>query len=326
MITVLIPVYQAEKYLRRCLDSLLSQTFSSWHAILIDDGSTDQSIEIAGEYAAKHHNIILRRISHVGLSEVRNLLVAENISDYLFFLDADDFLAPEALEILYRTAIKYQADIVQCKMDHRTSKDSITDMTDGGIREYSKEEALLAYNRTIDGPRCMSAGKLYKREVFEGIEYPHDGRTNEDEYVAYRLIDKCRRFVVVRRKLYGYYHNPTSIMRSPFNLSRYDALPPILESITFFREKGMTSQVDRISFRYLMVIQSIYQNTALYFPEEKERMMQLLEEYDRVLPFVAQNLVLPEEVERQLQGWRQDPVHTQVKGYWYYVTNGLLPD
>ena len=325
-ITVLIPVYQAEKYLSRCLDSVLNQTFSFWKAILLDDGSTDNSRVIMDDYMKRDNRFQGITIAHTGLSEVRNKLIAMNTSEFFFFLDADDFLAPECLEILYDTAQKYQADIAQCQMDHRTSKDSITDTTDGGIDVYTREEALLAYNRTIDGPRCMSAGKLYRREVFKGIEYPHDGRTNEDEYVAFHLIDQCKRFAIVQRKLYGYYHNPASIMRSPFNLSRYDALPPILESIDFFREKGMTSQVDRISFRYLVVIQSLYQNTALHFPEEKERMIKLLKEYDWFLPRVLTNLDLPDEVSGQLLGWRQDPMKTKVNGYWYYVGNGLLPD
>ena len=164
-------------------------------------------------------------------------------------------------------------------------------------------------------------------------------RKNEESTRMARLRLLCFRYDVVsdssallqridegQRKLYGYYHNPASIMRSPFNLSRYDALPPILESIDFFREKGMTSQVDRISFRYLVVIQSLYQNTALHFPEEKERMIKLLKEYDWFLPRVLTNLDLPDEVSGQLLGWRQDPMKTKVNGYWYYVGNGLLPD
>ena len=229
-ISVLIPVYQAEQYLQRCLNSLLSQTYPQWEAILMNDGSTDNSTKIIDNYIREHPNIRTKTIPHTGLSEVRNLLIAENRNDYFFFLDADDFLAPEALEILYRTAITYDADIVQCRMDHRTEKDEITDQTDEGITVYTREEALRAYNRTINGPRCMSAGKLYHKDVFNGIEYPHDGRTNEDEYVAYRLIDQCKRFVIVQRKLYGYYFNTSSIMRSPFNLTRYDGFYRVFPS------------------------------------------------------------------------------------------------
>ena len=325
-ISVLIPVYQAEQYLQRCLNSLLSQTYPQWEAILMNDGSTDNSTKIIDNYIREHPNIRTKTIPHIGLSEVRNLLIAENVNDYFFFLDADDFLAPEALEILYRTAITYDADIVQCRMDHRTEKDEITDQTDEGITVYTREEALRAYNRTINGPRCMSAGKLYHKDVFNGIEYPHDGRTNEDEYVAYRLIDQCKRFVIVQRKLYGYYFNTSSIMRSPFNLTRYDALPPLLDSIEFFRRKKIFSQVYRIEFRYLIVIQGLYQNTMQSFPEETERLAKLKEEYSRVLPDVIDNLELPSDVREPLIAWEKDPMGVKTHGYWYYVANELLPE
>jgi glycosyltransferase involved in cell wall biosynthesis len=325
-IGVLIPVYLAEKYLERCLNSLIRQSFTSWEAILINDGSIDNSISIMLDYAKKDTRFRVIKISHTGLSEVRNLLITENKNDYFFFLDADDFLAPEALEILYRTAITYDADIVQCRMDHRTEKDEITDQTDEGITVYTREEALRAYNRTINGPRCMSAGKLYHKDVFKGIEYPHDGRTNEDEYVAFRLIDQCKRFVIVQRKLYAYWFNRNSIMRGPFNISHYDVLPAIIDSIYFYRQKGILSQVYRIEFRYLIVIQGLYQNTMKSFPEETERLVKLKEEYSRVLPDVIDNLELPSDVREPLIAWEKDPMGVKTHGYWYYVANELLPE
>lgn len=327
LIDVLIPAYQVEKYLPRCLDSLLKQTFTDWDALVVDDGSDDNTYNIIKDYEKRFKRIKAYHIQHVGLSETRNILLSYASSPYIFFLDADDYISPDTLSIMYRNALLYNAEIVQCQMVW-TNKENFpfqTETEHSSITVYNKEQALNAYNRTQKGPRCMSAGKLYQRNIFSGVEYPHDGRTVEDEWVAYKLIDNCTSYITVNCKLYAYYNNPDSIMRKAFSLSRFDAIPALQESIAFFLRKGLFSQVYRIEFRYLTILQQLYRDTDQNFPEEKDKLAFLMNEYCRVLPHVLTNLSLDRELKMFLINWKEKPLSGNIYTYWYYVDNGLLP-
>ena len=323
-ISVLIPSYQVEPFISRCLDSVISQTYPNLEILVVDDGSSDGTFGVLETYAANDDRIRVWREVHRGVSIVRNQLLEEASGDYLFFLDADDFLTPDALQILYDTAVKYQAEIVQCEMED-TSGDEISDHSDRGVTVYTRMEALRAYNRTGEGPRCMSAGKLYKKAIFDHIRYPEDGRTQEDEYVAFLALDVCQRFVAVHRKLYGYFHNPNSIMRRKFSLDEYAAVEALQNSLKFFEERKIPEQVSRIRFRYLTFLRCLYRKTLENFPQETGRLSWLKEEYHRHLPLMLQELKLPEEIRQEFIGWEQDPEKWGGINYWYYVDRKVLP-
>lgn len=323
-ISVLIPSYQVEPFISRCLDSVISQTYPNLEILVVDDGSSDGTVDVLKTYAANDDRIRVWREVHRGVSIVRNQLLEEASGDYLFFLDADDFLTPDALQILYDTAVKYQAEIVQCEMED-TSGDEISDHSDRGVTVYTRMEALRAYNRTEEGPRCMSAGKLYKKSIFDHIRYPEDGRTQEDEYVAFLALDACQRFVAVHRKLYGYFHNPNSIMRGKFSLDEYAAVEALQNSLKFFEEREIPEQVSRIRFRYLTILRCLYRKTLENFPQETGRLSWLREEYHRHLPLMLQELELPEEIRQEFTGWEQDPEKWGGINYWHYVAHKVLP-
>ncbi len=323
-ISVLIPSYQVEPFISRCLDSVISQTYPNLEILVVDDGSSDGTVDVLRSYAANDDRIRVWQEVHRGVSIVRNQLLKEASGEYLFFLDADDFLTPDALQILYDTAVKYQAEIVQCEMED-TSGDEISDHSDRGVTVYTRMEALRAYNRTEEGPRCMSAGKLYKKSIFDHIRYPEDGRTQEDEYVAFLALDVCQRFVAVHRKLYGYFHNPNSIMRRKFSLDEYAAVEALQNSLKFFEERKIPEQVSRIRFRYLTILRCLYRKTLKNFPQETGRLSWLREEYHRHLPLMLPELKLPEEIRQEFIGWEQDPEKWGGINYWYYVDRKVLP-
>ncbi|MDF2943596.1 MAG: hypothetical protein K0S01_2454 [Herbinix sp.] len=323
-ISVLIPAYQSENYLCRCLESILIQTYPNVEIVIVDDGSTDRTLDIIREYACCYSNIHYKSVKKSGVSIVRNILIAESTGDYLFFLDSDDFIAKNALQVLYQVSKEHEADIVQCEMEF-TSEDTLFDMTDKGRIIYTKEEALRAYNRTSEGPKCMMIAKLCKRNVFNGITFPNNVQTQEDEYVAFLLINNCTTFVTVRQKLYAYYNNPGSIMRRSFDLFQYEVLPAVQNSIVFYQEHNMPEQVSRISFRYLTLLRFLYTETSKSFPEEIQRMQKLLDEYEKTLPFVLENLKLPDKVKQEFQNWGAEPLSVESHNYWEYVVEEVLP-
>ena len=114
-------------------------------------------------------------------------------------------------------------------------------------------------------------------------------------------------------------------MRREFSPSRFDAIPALQESINFFSKKGLLSQVNRIEFRYLTILQQLYRDTEKNMPEEKMRMTYLMNEYCRVLPRVLDNLSLNQELQTYLVNWKESPLSGEIFTYWHYVNEGLLP-
>ena len=115
-ISVIIPVYNAERYIRFALDSLVGQTFKDWEAVVIDDGSNDGSAAICDEYAARDDRFRVIHTENKGVSEARNLGIELAKGDYIGFLDSDDWLGENTYELLYDGILKYDADIASCKM------------------------------------------------------------------------------------------------------------------------------------------------------------------------------------------------------------------
>ena len=116
-ISIIIPVYNVEKYLRRCLDSVLNQTFSDWQAICVNDGSPDNSAEILAEYAARDSRFVVVTKENGGLSDARNAGMPYANGEYIMYLDSDDFIHPQTMEIAYHLAQRDKSDIVSFTYD-----------------------------------------------------------------------------------------------------------------------------------------------------------------------------------------------------------------
>lgn len=172
LISVLIPVYEVEEYLDRCVQSVLAQTYENFEVVMVDDGSKDRSAEIASRYAEEYENIRLVRSEHAGVSHARNLLLENAKGEYVFFLDSDDFIDPETLQMLYDLAVKYDADITQGKM-FRTQTDGYTANKLENPDIYiitSFAKMVEAWHQNIVQTMVMS--KLYNRKVLEHIVFP----------------------------------------------------------------------------------------------------------------------------------------------------------
>ena len=215
LISVLIPVYQVERYLARCLDSVLAQTYPNLEICMVDDGSTDGSAQIGRRYGEQSAiPVSLTVAQHLGVSHARQRLLEQARGEYLFFLDSDDFLHPRTIETLYGLAVRHGADIVQCKMGH-TGEDAMPpmDINNPDERVYpDREQVMVAFLSADSSLRVMLAGKLYRREMLQGIRFPV-GRIHEDEAVMHRIMDRAEAVVTTDLPLFRYYTNPESITK-----------------------------------------------------------------------------------------------------------------
>ena len=242
-----IPVYKSEKYLKRCVDSVLAQKYPEVGIVLVDDGSPDSCPQLCDDFAAEHDNIEVIHKPNGGLSDARNAgldYVRQNADgdDYLTFLDSDDFVSPDFASTLIDLCERENCGLAQCGYEKGPDDTFTTIQTHTGTEIRSWQETLLGYEL-----KSQSCAKIYRVSAFCGLEFPK-GRINEDEFVTYRAVYAAGRVAVTDNRLYYYYQHVTSIMdnvakKLKDNPRRYDFLDAYAQRIQFFEAKNLPDQV-----------------------------------------------------------------------------------
>ena len=212
-ISIIIPIYNVEKYLPACVESILQQTYKNLEVILVDDGSPDQCPVICDELAQKDDRIRVIHQKNKGLSGARNTGIDNAQGDYLIFVDSDDTVEQTLVEELYTYAEKWNCAIVACGRNYIFEDGQIVcKIAHDESKVYGFEEAMQEMNsfRLFD----MSAwAKIYRKELFEDIRFP-EGKLSEDYYIMYKLFDKAQTIGYVAKPLYNYLQRQSSISRN----------------------------------------------------------------------------------------------------------------
>ncbi len=222
LISVIVPVYNVERYLAKCIDSILAQTYPSLEIILVDDGSKDSSGAICDSYAKKDSRIRVIHKENGGLSDARNRGIEEARGEYLGFIDSDDYIDPDMYEVLYETLERHGADMSMCgvyELYDGQAAEQVPEISDFGC---TSEEAMKI---VIDGQinYAYAVNKLYKRELFDGIRYPV-GKIIEDAFVILFLLEKTKKVALTNAKKYYYFHRENSITSRTFSKKHYDCI------------------------------------------------------------------------------------------------------
>ena len=202
-ISVIVPIYKVEKYIHRCIDSIINQTYKNLEIILVDDGSPDSCPRICDEYAKKDKRIKVIHKENGGLSDARNKGVDIATGDYIAFVDSDDYIHPNMYEVLIYELEKNNSDIALCKYKIVYEKSKITTEIDGKFEVYSLNN-LQALDSMYgkDGVDFIVAwNKLYKKDLFNKIRYPV-GKIHEDEYTTYKLLFASKNVIYIEYELY----------------------------------------------------------------------------------------------------------------------------
>ena len=254
-ISVIVPVYKVEKFLHRCVDSILGQTFRDFELILVDDGSPDSCGEICEAYAARDSRIHVIHQQNGGLSAARNTgidwVMAESHSHWLAFVDSDDWVHPEFLQQLYRAAEQTLCKISVCGF-YRTEGDPLPEGEDFSIH---------------DSVTAVAWNKLYHRSLFKKLRYPI-GKLHEDEFTTYKAIYQAGKIGVTPARLYAYYQNPEGIMRSDWNPRRMHVLEAFEQQIAFAREQNDGRLLNKISEQYIYSVYEHLQKAEVIYQKE----------------------------------------------------------
>ena len=224
-VSVIIPVYRAEKFIHECIDSVLNQSFSDIELILIDDGSPDNSGAICDEYALKDNRIKVFHQQNGGVCAARNKGLDMATGDYILFLDSDDYMPKDALETLYNDATQNDADIAIGRMFCNTESAEF----DNNLQVWTGTEALIKASE--DHPALYGCwSKLFKRELVEDVRFVEGRKVHEDGYFLFLTLIKLPTITVRNKCTYIYRNNPDSASHEAFSEKYFDVL-------YFFNEK-----------------------------------------------------------------------------------------
>lgn len=236
LISVIVPVYKVEKYLNRCVDSILAQTFTDFELILIDDGSPDNCGKICDEYEQKDSRIHTIHQKNGGLSSARNSgidwVFQNSDSQWLTFIDSDDWVHPQYLDLLLSAANTHSADISICEYTEIDKYFISAPVNDSSAQKLTPEEIFVCRRVTA----TIACAKLYKKICFKDIRYPA-GKLHEDEFTTYKILFQKSHISYLNENLYFYYTNPNSIVRSEWSPKRLDAIEALEEQIAYFQKK-----------------------------------------------------------------------------------------
>ena len=215
-ISIIVPVYNVEAYLERCVESILKQTYTNLEILLVNDGSTDKSGELCDKLALRDHRIRVIHKENGGLSDARNRGIDEASSNLIGFIDSDDYIDEDMYETLYRQMVASKADLSMCghyDVYHQIPEKQVAEIK---TWELMPEEAI----KMVMEAKILSVtavNKLYKKALFEQLRF-RIGKIAEDAFIMVDLIHQCSKVVATNEKKYYYVHRENSITTQKFSL------------------------------------------------------------------------------------------------------------
>lgn len=297
LISIIVPVYNTEKYIERCIESILQQTFSDYNLFLVDDGSTDRGGEICDEYACRDNRIHVIHQKNLGPSAARNTGIEWGLKDsdnkWFAFVDSDDWIHPQYLEILLSAAEQNDVLISVCGIMRVDKKEPMEKISCSSYIKKS-ETLYLDYARKI--VNVSACGKLYNKKCFESIRYPI-GKQWEDLATTYKLILAVPYCSVIDEALYYYFNNPEGIVKRFWSPRRLDEFVAYETQLKFFEqdekwkeifEALQLSYIRAISYSYFMLRDSLMpaKEKKYYGRILSKKMKKALASYKGKLKFV----------------------------------------
>lgn len=276
LISVIVPIYNVEKYLNKCIESIINQSYSNLEIILVDDGSKDSSGIMCDSYILKDKRIKVIHKENGGLSDARNVGLDKAKGEYIVFIDSDDWIDEKMIEILYNIIKKNNSDISICDYFLAYNEEIQTQKEDIEIINLSNIEALKTiYDKDLGVCMIVAWNKLYKRNLFkDDIRYPY-GKIHEDEFTTYKLLYKAKKISYTNQKMY-YYRQRKNSITSTFTKKRLDCLEAFDERVKYMKYIVKNEYLYRKTLReYYGLIISIYFKYEKFYGNDKKTLKEL---------------------------------------------------
>ena len=255
-VSIIVPVYQVEKYIRQCVDSILAQTFTDFELILVDDGSKDKSGQICDEYARMDTRVKVIHKENGGAADTRNRGMDQAVGNYVMFVDSDDYIAPTMIECLYQNILNENADIAACNYLYFFENDRKKDFATNVKSEVLTGKEIFYYrkNERNYGFWTVVWNKLMKRETVGKVRF-RSGKYYEDEFWANEIYQMDIKIVTIPECLYYYRQHENSTMRQKKIARSLDLIEAYQERIyIYLKEQKYADQAYKVlvySLEYL---------------------------------------------------------------------------
>lgn len=259
-ISIIVPVYNTEKYLNRCINSILNQSFKELELILVNDGSTDNSRKILDKYFKKDSRIKVINKENGGQGSARNMGLDIAQGEYIGFVDSDDWIHKDMYKCMYDIAIKNEVSIVQVNHEitnsffydncFEVSKINVTKIDDviKRLTECNSFEIL---------PFIFPVNKIYHRSIWNNLRYP-EGKFAEDLRIIHKIYEKAKKIVCLDYKFYYYYMSKNSSTRSGFKIKKLEDIEAWEELLQFYRNNYPKINVNNLRMIYCRRIMNYY--------------------------------------------------------------------
>ncbi len=277
LISVIVPVYNVEKYLQKCVDSIINQTYQNLEIILVDDGSTDNSGKICDEYLKKDKRIKVIHKRNGGLSDARNWAIDVAEGEYIEFVDSDDYIEQDMIEFLYNNIEQYNADISICSYYMIDEKECINQSTNE-LYVYSRLEILqeVLLDEKI---RSYAWNKLFKKSLFDDIRFPV-GKIFEDVITIGKLFEKSEKVVLNDVAKYYYRQREGSILHIQNSKTRLAYIYGALEILKYLKEKEEKLELYCV-YNYAHITIKTYNDIGLFDMQELVNESVIIELYEK---------------------------------------------
>lgn len=235
LLTVIVPVYNVEPYLNKCVQSIVNQTYQNIEVILVDDGSTDCSSQMCDEWKKKDNRIQVIHKKNGGLSSARNAGLDIALGDFVSFIDSDDFIEPDMYQTMLSAIFDSGRDIACCgRIVNLYGKREKNEYCTASPKTMSKEEAMIEVLclRNMDVSAC---DKIYRMNLFEKIRYP-EGKISEDAAVILQILERSNGVIHVAKPFYHYIFREGSISKVSYTHRKYDAYENCVNILSFIKK------------------------------------------------------------------------------------------
>jgi glycosyltransferase involved in cell wall biosynthesis len=283
-ISIVVPIYNVELYLNKCIESLINQSYKNIEIVLVDDGSPDKCPEICDTWKKKDERIKVIHKKNGGLSDARNFGISNSTGKYICFVDSDDYVNKDYIKKLYTAIIQNNVNISQCGINYVNDSNQLLEQKGYDIDcLLNGENVIMDYYGSHYIENVVVWNKMYKKSLFKSIIFPV-GKIHEDEFTTYKLIYNEEKIAITKDCLYNYRQTNNSIMRSTFNMKKLDKLDALKERLKYYANvNANTILIEKATLHYIYSIREIYYTLKKYFPDQKDRMLELKNEYEKII-------------------------------------------
>lgn len=284
-ISIVVPIYNVEKYLRKCIDSILNQTYHNLEIILVNDGSTDSSGDICNEYKNKDERIVVIHQENKGMSSARNAGIEIATGQYIGFVDSDDYIEKDMYERLFQNIIDYNADIAICGFVFEENNKIVSKNFTNNVEVFDKATALeeLLKDRKI---HSYVWNKLFKRELWNDAKFKL-GVAFEDIDIMYKLFKKANKIIYINSLEYYYVQRSTSIMHVHNSKFIFDRINVIVERYNELKSEPN----DKIQFmnKYAFAVNMIVIYRRIILEDYSDMYELFMRYYDLFVQIINEN-------------------------------------